>query len=51
MPVYKQCIQDYVTDRKQAIKQFSEQIMKNTDAANTTIKEFNDFNNSVSDRQ
>ena len=48
--VYQQCIKDYVGERQKAVKQLNEQIARNTDAANAAIKQFNDFNKSVNER-
>ncbi|MGH8541690.1 MAG: hypothetical protein ACRETW_14455 [Stenotrophobium sp.] len=48
--LYKKCIEDYVGDRQKVIKQLNDQVIKNTDAANAAVKQFNDFNKSMGER-
>jgi len=44
LPVYKQCVQDYVEQRKQAVNRYNALARQNADAGAKAIDAFNQFN-------
>ena len=44
LPAYKQCVQDYIAQRQQAIQLYNALAKKNADAAEKAVQDFNQFN-------